>query len=102
MGRGVLRNPYKGLEAMRYQFMLDNMPEEVKRIEAEGPDSMQRYLTDCRHRFNTRYNEIVMHWQQKPKIRELQQRDVQTWLQEYEWTKRSALEIARHDVIEAM
>lgn len=102
MGRGVLRNPYKGLEAMRYQFLLDNMPQEVKRIEAEGPDSMQRYLTDCRHRYDRRYSEIMMQWQQKPKNKELMQRDLQTWTQEYEWMKISAAEIARSEVIEAL
>ena len=102
MGRGVLRNPYGGIEAMRYQFMLDNMPKEVKMIEAQGPDAMQQYLTDCRRRYNRRYNEILNYWQQKPKNKELMKRDLQTWLQEYEWMKISAEEIARSEVIEAM
>ena len=32
----VLKQPYTGVRGMRYQFMLDNLPEQVAELKASG------------------------------------------------------------------
>ena len=95
-----MRYDFKGVKGMRYQFMLDNMPERIVELDEAG--ELEPYLDQVRRRFVRRLSELT-----EPCMRscgatqELQKRDMAAFLAAANQADRMAQEIATHEVIEA-
>lgn len=98
--RGVLRNPYKGIRHDRYQFMLDNMPEEARRL--DEADEMQDYLYSVEWRYQQRASEIG---EERAKelgvVPEMAWEDFGRWVAIWREALAYGREMAWHEVVEA-
>ena len=53
----VLKQPYTGIRGMRYQFMLDNLPEKVAELKASG--ETESYLEQIETAYRNRISELT-------------------------------------------
>ena len=53
----VLKQPYTGVRGMRYQFMLDNLPEKVAELKASG--ETESYLEQIETAYRNRISELT-------------------------------------------
>ena len=53
----VLKQPYTGVRGMRYQFMLDNLPEQVAELKASG--ETESYLEQIEMAYRNRISELT-------------------------------------------
>ena len=95
------RYGFKGVKGMRYQFMLDNMPEWIVELDEAG--ELEPYLNQVERRFIQRLSALTEPCMKScGATQELQERDMAAFLAAANQADRMAQEIATHEVIEAM
>lgn len=94
-GRWIGRNGRKGIRGMRYEFMLNEMPEECQRMDFSG--EMEPYLEDVERRWNARVGELMEQF--CPRYEEIP--DFATRLQETNHWHAVAREMATREIVEA-
>lgn len=101
MGRGVLSNPYKGIRGMRYQFMKDHMPDELRRM--DEADETGDYLDDVERRYLARIGQLYpILLEECGATEELKRRDYGEFMRAMDRAEARTSEIAFHEVIEAL
>jgi hypothetical protein len=92
---------YSGIMQMRYDFLMDNCPEDVKEMDRDG--TMAAYLEKVAERYNERVDQLypacMKSW---GATQELAQKDNAEYLRLCNGARMMAEEIARHEIVEAL
>lgn len=97
----VLKQPYTGVRGMRYQFMLDNLPEKVAELKASG--EMESYLEQIEMAYRNRISELTQGCMKScGATTELRSRDLPSFIKKANSAEAMATEIAIKEIIEAM
>ena len=54
--------PYTGIKKMRYLFMAEHMPEQLKELQRQGMPAMDAYMDEMMKRFGRVRTEYINHW----------------------------------------
>ena len=54
--------PYQGVKKMRYLFMAEHMPEQLKELQRQGMPAMDAYMDEMMKRFGRVRTEYINHW----------------------------------------
>ena len=97
----VLKQPYTGVRGMRYQFMLDNLPEQVAELKASG--ETESYLEQIETAYRNRISELTPGCMKScGATPELRSNDLPSFIKKANSAEAMATEIAIKEIIEAM
>lgn len=93
--------PYKGIKRMRYLFMEENLPEQLRELRSQGMPAMDRYMDQVQKEYGRTITEYVNHWDRTHQHLK-RPGDWDPWLKGLRTAEHQAEEIAIRDVIEAL
>lgn len=97
----VLKQPYTGVRGMRYQFMLDNLPEKVAELKASG--ETESYLEQIETAYRNRISELTPGCMKScGATPELRSSDLPSFIKKANSAEAMATEIAIKEIVEAM
>ena len=97
----VLKQPYTGVRGMRYQFMLDNLPEQVAELKASG--ETESYLEQIEMAYRNRISELTPGCMKScGATPELRSNDLPSFIKKANSAEAMATEIAIKEIIEAI
>lgn len=97
----VLKQPYTGIRGMRYQFMLDNLPEKVAELKASG--ETESYLEQIETAYRNRISELTPGCMKScGATTELRSSDLPSFIKKANSAEAMATEIAIKEIVEAM
>ena len=100
MGIGLSEHPYRGIRGQRYDFLKERDPELVRKMDFS--DTMGPDLDKVEKRYLARLAELLPICMEKcGATQEMAERDMGQYLANGEAGRQMAMEIARHEIIEA-
>ena len=93
--------PYKGIKKMRYLFMAEHMPEQLKELRKQGMPAMDAYMDQVEKDYGRTITEYVNHWDRTHQHLK-KDGEWDPWLKGLKMAQLNAQEVALREVIEAL
>lgn len=93
--------PYTGIKKMRYLFMAEHMPEQLKELKRQGMPALDAYMDQVQKDYGRTITEYVNHWD-KTHQHLKKPGNWDPWLKGLKMAEHQAEEIAIRNVIEAL
>ena len=93
--------PYTGIKKMRYLFMAEHMPEQLKELKRQGMPALDAYMDQVQKDYGRTITEYVNHWDKTHQPLK-KPGNWDPWLKGLKMAEHQAEEIAIRNVIEAL
>lgn len=93
--------PYQGVKKMRYLFMAEHLPEQLRELKRQGMPALDAYMDQVQKDYGRTITEYVNHWGKTHQ--HLKQPDNwDPWFKGLKMAEHQAEEIAIRNVVEAL